>query len=155
MIRTSTYKRCTVARQPPVLARRLTYLLGRTAGAAGRRANDKMTALGIDTRHYAVLVAIADGNGPSQQEVSDALGIDRATLVALADDLEASHLIRRERSDQDRRAYALKLTSDGMQLMNKAHALMDQCEEEFTGVLTPAERSQLADLLARLHSAAT
>jgi len=114
-----------------------------------------MAALGIDTRHYAVLVAIADGDGPSQQEVADALGIDRATLVALADDLEASQLISRERSDQDRRAYALKLTSDGVHLMNKAHTLMDQCEEEFTGVLTPAERSQLADLLARLLNAAT
>ena len=32
---------------------------------------------------------------------------------------------------------------------------MDQCEEEFTGVLTQAERAQLADLLARLFSAAT
>jgi len=32
---------------------------------------------------------------------------------------------------------------------------MDQCEEEFTGVLTPAERAQLADLLARLFSAAS
>lgn len=29
-----------------------------------------------------------------------------------------------------------------------------QCEEEFTGVLTPAERSQLAELLARLLNAA-
>jgi DNA-binding MarR family transcriptional regulator len=109
-----------------------------------------MTALGIDTRRYAVLVAIADAEGPSQQEVADSLGIDRATLVALADDLEAQKLIRRERSDQDRRAYALRLTSEGAALMNEAHTLMDQCEEEFTGVLTPAERSQLAGLLARL-----
>jgi DNA-binding MarR family transcriptional regulator len=114
-----------------------------------------MAALGIDTRHYAVLVAIADGDGPSQQEVADALGIDRATLVALADDLEASQLISRERSDQDRRAYALKLTSAGTALMNEAHLAMDQCEEEFTGVLTPAERMQLAELLARLLNAAT
>lgn len=109
-----------------------------------------MTALGIDTRHYAVLVAIADADGPSQQEVADALGIDRATLVALADDLEARKLIRRTRSDQDRRAYALRLTSDGTAVMNEAHTLMEQCEAEFTAVLTPAERAQLADLLARL-----
>ena len=114
-----------------------------------------MTALGIDTRHYAVLVAIADGDGPSQQDVADALGIDRATLVALADDLEASQLIRRARSDSDRRAYALRLTGDGAARMGQAHALMDSCEEEFTGVLTPAERSQLADLLARLLNAPT
>jgi len=113
-----------------------------------------MATLGIDTRHYAVLVAIADADGPSQQDVSDALGIDRATLVALADDLEANQLIRRARSDQDRRAYALRLTSAGAALMNAAHTLMEQCEEEFTGVLTPAERSQLAELLARLLNAA-
>ena len=137
-----------------MLARRLTYLLGRTAGAAGRRANEKMAALGIDTRHYAVMVAIADGDGPSQQDVADALGIDRATLVALADDLEAKRLILRARSDQDRRAYALRLTSDGAALMTEADTLMEQCEQDFTGVLTPAERAQLAELLARLLTAA-
>src|SRR5262249_28084737 len=113
-----------------------------------------MTALGIDTRHYAVLVVIADADGPSQQDVSDALSIDRTTLVALADDLEANQLIKRTRSDQDRHAYALRLTSAGTALMNEAHVLMEQCEEEFTGVLTSAERSQLADLLARLPNAA-
>jgi DNA-binding MarR family transcriptional regulator len=138
-----------------VLARRLTYLLGRTAGAAGRRANEKMAALGIDTRHYAVLVAIADADGPSQQDVADALGIDRATLVALADDLEAKRLITRARSDQDRRAYALRLTGYGAALMAEADTLMEHCEEEFTGVLTPAERAQLAELLARLLTAAS
>jgi DNA-binding MarR family transcriptional regulator len=114
-----------------------------------------MAALGIDTRHYAVLVAIADTDGPSQQEVAAALGIDRATLVALADDLEARQLIRRARRDQDRRAYALTLTSGGAALMDEADRLMERCEEEFTGVLTSAERSQLAGLLARLLTAAS
>ena len=114
-----------------------------------------MAALGIDTRHYAVLAAIADSGGPSQQEVASALGIDRATLVALADDLEARQLIRRARSDTDRRAYALQLTADGAALIKQANALMDQCEQEFTGALTPAERSQLAALLARLLAAAS
>jgi DNA-binding MarR family transcriptional regulator len=133
----------------------VTYLLGRTAAAAGRRANEKMTALGIDTRHYAVLAAIADGDGPSQQDVAAALGIDRATLVALADDLEALGLIRRARSDSDRRAYALALTADGAGMLTRGDALMDECEEEFTGVLAPAERAQLADLLTRLFTEAS
>ena len=114
-----------------------------------------MSALAIDTRHYAVLAAIADADRPSQQDVAAALGIDRATLVALADDLEAQQLIRRDRSASDRRAYALTLTSKGAAILKHADALMDQCEEEFTGVLTQAERAQLADLLARLFSAAT
>ena len=110
--------------------------------------------LALDTRHYAVLAAIADADRPSQQDVAAALGIDRATLVALADDLEAQRLIRRDRSDSDRRAYALTLTSQGTAILKRADTLMDQCEEEFTGVLTQSERAQLADLLARLFSAA-
>jgi hypothetical protein len=32
---------------------------------------------------------------------------------------------------------------------------MDQCEQEFTGVLSAAERSQLATLLARFFAAAS
>ena len=113
-----------------------------------------MSALAIDTKRYAVLAAIAESDRPSQQHVAAALGIDRATLVALADDLDAQQLIRRDRSDSDRRAYALTLTSQGAAILKRADALMDQCEEEFTGVLAPAERAQLADLLARLFSAA-
>jgi DNA-binding MarR family transcriptional regulator len=111
--------------------------------------------LAIDTRHYAVLAAIADSDKPSQQDVAAALGIDRATLVTLADELEAQRLIRRDRSDSDRRAYALTLTSKGATILERADTLMDECEEEFAGVLTQAERAQLADLLARLFSAAT
>ena len=111
-----------------------------------------MSVLAIDTRHYAVLAAIADSDRPSQQDVAAALGIDRATLVTLADDLEAQRLINRDRSDSDRRAYALTLTSKGATILDRADALMDQCEEEFTGVLTQAERAQLADLLGRLFS---
>ena len=112
-----------------------------------------MSVLAIDTRHYAVLAAIADSDKPSQQDVAAALGIDRATLVTLADDLEAQRLIRRDRSDSDRRAYALTLTSKGATILERADTLMDECEEEFTGVLTQAERAQLADLLARRASA--
>jgi len=113
-----------------------------------------VSVLAIDTKRYAVLAAIAESDRPSQQDVAAALGIDRATLVALADDLEAQRLIRRDRSHADRRAYALTLTSKGAAILKRADALMDQCEEEFTGVLTPGERAQLADLLARLFSAA-
>jgi DNA-binding MarR family transcriptional regulator len=108
----------------------------------------------MDTRHYAVLVAIADGDGPSQQDVATALGIDRATLVALADDLEHHGLIERTRSDHDRRAYALRLTDAGASTMTRADTLMDECEQEFTAALSAADRTQLAELLTRLFTSA-
>jgi len=124
---------------------------------AGKLANDKLAALGpsMDTRHYAVLAAIGDGDGPSQQEVAATLGIDRATLVALADDLEHQGLIQRLRRGHDRRADDLRLTDAGAAALHQADQLMDQCEQTFTSTLSATERSQLAHLLARLFTASS
>ena len=39
--------------------------------------------------------------------------------------------------------------------MNQANELMEQCEAEFTSALTAAQRTQLAELLNLLFTAAT
>jgi DNA-binding MarR family transcriptional regulator len=135
---------------PEVLDRRVTYLLGRVAGAVGRRANSALTTLGIDTRHYSVLAAVEAGDGLSQRAVADLLGIDRATVVALTDDLERDGLLRRGRSPRDRRAYALRLTAEGSRITQAAHALMDDCEHAFLGPLPGPQQAELAGLLQQL-----
>lgn len=125
---------------------------------AGRQANARLAALGIDTRHYAVLAVIssetaaAHADGPSQQAISAALGIDRATVVSLVDELERRGLVQRTPNRRDRRAHALRPTPAGQRLATEAHKLMDACEDNFMGVLTDAERQQLTGLLNRLFT---
>jgi len=138
------------SRLPEVLGRRLTYLLARVAVAAGRQAGAALTELGIDTRHYSVLAAVETGDGPSQRAVGDILGIDRATVVALTDDLEQHGLLRRTRSATDRRAYSLTLTGEGRRVVRAAHTLMDECERHFLSSLPDAGQAQLAALLRLL-----
>jgi DNA-binding MarR family transcriptional regulator len=133
-----------------ILDRRLTHLLGRAAAAAGRKANGALAELGLDVRHYALLATLEAADPPSQRTVADALGIDRATVVALVDDLEARGLVRRERSTRDRRANVLALTPAGRRTLARAHALMETCEDEFVSALPEPERERLADLLQRL-----
>jgi DNA-binding MarR family transcriptional regulator len=133
-----------------ILDRRLTHLLGRVAGAAGRDANAALAELGFDVRHYALMATIEAADSPSQRTVADTLNIDRATVVALIDDLEARGLARRERSARDRRANELQLTGEGRRALERAHALMDKCEGDFVAALEPAERERLGDLLQRL-----
>src|SRR6266702_3626635 len=98
---------------PSTLDRRITYLLRRVTDAAGRMANARLAPLGLDTRHYTVLAVLAAGGGSSQRTIADTLGLDRATVVALVDTLEAQGLARRAQSREDRRANAVELTAKG------------------------------------------
>jgi DNA-binding MarR family transcriptional regulator len=128
----------------------MTYLLRRVTDAAGRLANAHLASLGIDTRHYTVLLVVAAGAGSSQRTIADALGFDHATVVALVDALEQHGLVRRVRSREDRRANAVEVTPKGRRLLKRADALMEKCEQTFVGDLQPNERAQLTSLLERL-----
>jgi DNA-binding MarR family transcriptional regulator len=116
-------------------------------------AGTALAPLGFSPRHYALMTALETADGPSQRAIADILSIDRATVVALADDLEALGLVRRARSARDRRVNALLLTTEGRRALAEAHRLMDSCEQAYLRVLPPADRRQLADLLERLLSA--
>lgn len=69
---------------------------------------------------FSVLVLIDANPGVSQQAVGDALRIQKPNLVALLDALCRRHLVRRDTAPEDRRSYALYLTSAGTKLLAKA-----------------------------------
>jgi DNA-binding MarR family transcriptional regulator len=140
----------TAPQLPPRLDARVAYLLGRVAALAAQRANAELAQLDLDTRHYAVLAAVETAAGPSQRMIADLLGIDRATVVGLTDNLQQRRLLRRVRSDQDRRAYALQLTQAGRRLVGKAHTLMDKCDQELMVALPETARAELAATLRTL-----
>jgi DNA-binding MarR family transcriptional regulator len=129
---------------------RLTWLLGRVAAAAGKAANAKLADLGLDTRHYSALAVIAHADGPSQQTVAALLGADRATVVALVDQLQHRGLVRRATNPLDRRAHALHATAAGRRLLERADRLMDQCERDFLAGLEDQQRAALAATLQAL-----
>jgi DNA-binding MarR family transcriptional regulator len=140
---------------PAVLAERLGFMLMRASVTAGRLATTKLAPLGIDPRHHAVL-ALLTALGPlSQQTLADLLHVDRSTMVAVIDELEARRLVRRERSPIDRRAYAINITTTGTTIQAKAATLLHACEREYLQPLTTDEQHQLYDLLARIISANT
>lgn len=78
------------------------------------------------------------------------LGTDRATVVALVDQLQQRGLVRRASNPSDRRAHALRATPAGKRLVKQAHQLMDQCERDFLAGLEERERAALAATLQTL-----
>src|SRR5262245_9881824 len=111
---------------------------------------DFIRALGeidIGPAQYSVLVVIGANRGPSQAEVAELLGIERARLVRMLDHLEQRGLTQRHPSTTDRRSHALQLTASGQKLLRQAKALAASHEARLQARLGPTHHKLLLESL--------
>ena len=86
----------------------------------------------------------------SQQQTAERLQVDRTTMVALLDGLEAKGLVAREADPNDRRRNVVALTDVGRRTLEKALRASDKAERRLLRALNESERTQLRALLARV-----
>lgn len=106
----------------------------------------------VDGRELAVLTQLVRHGPGSQQEISNRLGIDRTTMVALVDALTGRGLVRRTADPRDRRRNLVELTDAGRAVRAAATPAVDEVEARFLAPLTPAERETLTALLRKVVS---
>lgn len=104
----------------------------------------------ISPGQLGVLLMVAANPGVNQTRVGAAMGIDRSTLVAVLDRLEARDLIERAPSPTDRRSHALMLTAEGTRYLDELMPRVEAHERELAGDLSDRERRSLIELLGRL-----
>lgn len=120
---------------PDALASRLGYLLKHAQQRLAQAAEPVMLPFGIDGRELAVLTVLAAEIPLSQQEAAERLSVDRTTMVALVDALEAKGLAGRHRSPEDRRKNIIELTPAGHDCLRGASKARDEIEREFLAPL--------------------
>lgn len=123
------------------------YMLRRAQFAAFNDFLRYFEDLGVRPVQYAVLTVIDRNPGLKQSQVSEALGIKRANLVAILDALERRGLARREAVATDRRSYALRLTDKGAALMKELRARSEAHEKRLAASIGEDGRQQLLKLL--------
>ena len=79
-----------------------------------------LAPFGLRPSHYSALLILRATPGSRQQDIGEALGIQRPNLVAMIDGLEKRGLLTRTVNPADRRSYALALTPDGAVLLDEA-----------------------------------
>ena len=119
---------------------------------------DRRVRLTLDIpQAAATALAVIDGAGapltPSQ--VADRILIPSATVTATLDLLERRGWIRRAPNPDDRRSTLVEITPDGRAVADQVLPGIRTLEKSVLSALTPEERVQLLDLLAKiLHRAA-
>jgi DNA-binding MarR family transcriptional regulator len=130
----------------------LGYLLRRAQGAMHRDFMAAVASFELTQKQAATLWLIQANPGVSQAEVASALGMDRATMMALTDRLEGRGFVIRRRSSTDRRRQDLYLTPSGQSILKKCKARIAKHDERFRAMFTAQELESLVDALKRFQN---
>ena len=106
-----------------------------------------LASFDIRPAQYSVLVVIEANSGLSQADLAERLGIERARLVRLLDELEKRSLIRRQPSPLDRRSHALVLTRVGQKSLRRMKVLAAEHEANLAKRLGAGKREAVLGAL--------
>ena len=110
-----------------------------------------MADLDLTQKQAAVLQIIEGSPGSSQVDIAALLGTDRATMMAIIDRLQDRRLVKRLRSQSDRRRQELYLTPEGETAVARTREIIAAHEKRFTDRFTAAELAALVSALRRIH----
>src|SRR3984957_9450008 len=132
------------------MSRRLAYLFKHAQRLMAELHVEALAPFDLHARDLGVLLVIDRFEPASQQQVAGRLGVDRTTMVAIIDALEAKGIIARRPDAQDRRRNVVELTPAGRDILRQATADSDTAEAELIAPLAPEEGEQLRYLLTRV-----
>lgn len=93
------------------------------------------------------------GENIRQKDLAASLGIEGPSLVRLIDSLITKNLIERSEDDRDRRAKLLRLTPEGLKLVDRIRKTVTGLEDGIFSSFNDYELAQFADFVQRLESA--
>ena len=98
-----------------------------------------------------VLLCLSDGEGISQQQLSERLLVTKGNACMTLQAMEADGLIERRPDPTDQRAHRLYLTNAGRQRLAKTKPWCNALMARTLGVLSPDEHRTLRKLLGRIE----
>ncbi|GAA0424155.1 hypothetical protein Acor_44940 [Acrocarpospora corrugata] len=127
-----------------------TRLLSLAAMQCDRLVNDGLAREDARKWHYAVLATLREFGPSSQAELSRRTGIFHSDIVAVINELAGRGFVERAPDPADRRRNVITMTEPGIRRLRGLDDVLATLQDEALAPLTPAERTQLVDLLTRL-----
>ena len=112
------------------------------------------SSVGLSPAEHSSLITIRDNPFVTQSELASVLRIQLPNLAKILLKLEANGLIKRRRSNRDKRAVELMLTSSGEKAAAQASKMADTFNRLTLSPLNESEQQEFLRMLSRLVHAA-
>ena len=134
----------------PALDQSPSHLLHRALQLALDVYAEEAGATGLTQRQYAVLAAVEAREGLTQTDLVRHTGIDRSTLADMAQRMISKGLLVRERSAEDARANAVRLSDQGRLALEEARPLVAAADTRLLKILSSNRREGFLSVLRDL-----
>jgi MarR family transcriptional regulator for hemolysin len=134
---------------PECLMGNLNWLLTQAHYALASELAAAFEPIGISPRGHAVLGAAMSG-AHTQKQLAELVGLDKTTMVATLDELEAAGLARRVPSATDRRAHVVEVTPDGRKKVVAAGKIAQRVQANVLASLGERVGTEFLDALSAL-----
>lgn len=128
------------------------YHIRRASGAFVSDFSHTLEGTGMRQVLFGILSVIDANPGISQGLAGKALGIQRANMVALINELVDGKLTERHVSKTDRRAFELSITPAGTAILAECLEKIARHEARMLSDFSAEERTTLFDLLSRIEA---
>ncbi len=125
-------------------------LIKRVLASLLRRIDQRMQPLGLTAMQWEPLALIYYENVDTVAALARESQVNCGSMTRMLDRLEAKGLLRRRRSEADRRVVHLELTAKGREVAQAIRPVAVEELEHYLEGFTPAEVSLLTQLLGRM-----
>ena len=102
---------------------------------------------------FTILALVDENPDVSAKQLAQALAVTAPNITVWIDRLEGRGLVKRERSETDRRAQHIRATTKGARLAREAAQMLKEAERAALAGLTEGERTILVELLHKVARA--
>ena len=129
----------------------LCFSLGRISKKLNRVTRDSISAYGLTTTQFFLLIALYEENGILISRLSEKVEVDKATLTGLLDRLERDKLVERKLNTDDRRAIKISLTKKAEYLREDLLEIYNQNNNMFLSILSTQEKETFESVIDKLE----
>lgn len=126
------------------------YLMRRITLATAAAVDRRLESTGLTHAQWVPLLKLHQGAASTPAELARVCHLDAGAMTRTLDRLEAKGLVRRERSDQDRRAVNLALTALGQETAREIPPILSEVQNAQLRGFSREEFETLKGLLQRV-----
>ena len=139
--------------EPASLVRSPIHLLHRAGQCAADIFAEELAELDLTPRQFAILLTVSQREGLSQTDLVEITGIDRSTLADIVRRMLKKGHLQRRRTREDARAYAVRLTDEGLRVLSAARPKVEAVDARIVATLSAEQRTTLVDDLRTIVAA--
>jgi DNA-binding MarR family transcriptional regulator len=136
---------------PNEMRNSLSYLLARICRAHRQNAYAKLAEIDLHVGQDMFLLQLWCGDGIPQSELARRAGVQPATVTTMAQRMERSGLVVRQKDESDSRVTLVYLTQAGWQLRHDVAQVWQEIEAQLAAGLTREEKETLRRLLHKVY----